>query len=131
MRVKAQAVKCFLEKHTFTFFTPNRGSTYLASLADQEIALHKAELLPILGRKGHLGKLRQIEDAPPHVAISEVRIVAVASLLAPVKHLPEATIAEVAKLTLPPGKASFDVVVACEDEAGEDLDVPLVTIQCA
>jgi len=39
--------------------------------------------------------------------------------------------AEVAKLTLPPGKASFDVVVACEDEAGEDLDVPLVTIQCA
>jgi len=39
--------------------------------------------------------------------------------------------AEVAKLTLPPGKASFDVVVACEDEAGEDLDVPLVTFLCA
>ena len=37
---------------------------------------------------------------------------------------------EVAKLDLPDGgRRKFDVVVACEDEEGEDLDVPLVTIE--
>lgn len=38
---------------------------------------------------------------------------------------------EVAKLVLPPGRGHFDVVVACEDEEGEDLDVPLVSIKIA
>ena len=27
------------------------------------------------------------------------------------------------------GRSHFDVVVACEDEDGEDLDVPLVSIK--
>jgi ubiquitin-activating enzyme E1 len=31
--------------------------------------------------------------------------------------------------TLPPGRRHFDVVAACEDEEGEDLDVPLVSIR--
>eukprot|EP00882_Tetradesmus_deserticola_P019915 GHRQ01021466.1.p2 GENE.GHRQ01021466.1~~GHRQ01021466.1.p2 ORF type:complete len:106 (+),score=18.45 GHRQ01021466.1:180-497(+) len=35
----------------------------------------------------------------------------------------------VAKQVLPPGRRHFDVVVACEDEEGEDLDVPLVSIR--
>ena len=38
---------------------------------------------------------------------------------------------EVAKLVLPPGRGHFDIVVACEDEEGEDLDVPLVSIKIA
>ena len=38
---------------------------------------------------------------------------------------------EVAKLALPPGRGHFDVVVACEDDEGEDLDVPLVSIKIA
>ncbi|GBG00467.1 ubiquitin-activating enzyme E1, partial [Raphidocelis subcapitata] len=35
----------------------------------------------------------------------------------------------VAKQELPPNRAHFDVVVACEDDEGEDVDVPLVSIQ--
>ncbi|KDD76299.1 ubiquitin-activating enzyme e1, partial [Helicosporidium sp. ATCC 50920] len=35
----------------------------------------------------------------------------------------------VAKMEIPEGKNHFDVVVACEDEDGEDLDVPLVSIK--
>lgn len=35
----------------------------------------------------------------------------------------------VAKLTVPPWRDHFDVVVACEDEEGEDMDVPLVSIR--
>lgn len=35
----------------------------------------------------------------------------------------------VAKLTIPPWRNHFDVVVACEDEEGEDMDVPLVSIR--
>ena len=35
----------------------------------------------------------------------------------------------VAKMELPDWRNHFDVVVACEDEEGEDLDVPLVSIK--
>ncbi|KAK9812201.1 hypothetical protein WJX73_003893 [Symbiochloris irregularis] len=35
----------------------------------------------------------------------------------------------VAKVAIPANRAHFDVVVACEDEEGEDLDVPLVSIE--
>jgi ubiquitin-activating enzyme E1 len=35
----------------------------------------------------------------------------------------------VAKMQIPPSRKHFDVVVACEDEEGEDLDVPLVSIK--
>ncbi len=35
----------------------------------------------------------------------------------------------VAKQTLPDDRRHFDVVVACEDEEGEDVDVPLVSIK--
>lgn len=35
----------------------------------------------------------------------------------------------VAKQTIPDNRNHFDVVVACEDEDGEDLDVPLVSIK--
>lgn len=35
----------------------------------------------------------------------------------------------VAKQTLTDDRRHFDVVVACEDEEGEDLDVPLVSIR--
>lgn len=35
----------------------------------------------------------------------------------------------VAKMELPEWRNHFDVVVACEDEEGEDLDVPLVSIK--
>ncbi len=35
----------------------------------------------------------------------------------------------VAKIELPAYRNHFDVVVACEDEEGEDLDVPLVSIK--
>lgn len=35
----------------------------------------------------------------------------------------------VAKQEIPDWRKHFDVVVACEDEEGEDLDVPLVSIQ--
>lgn len=35
----------------------------------------------------------------------------------------------VAKMEIPPGRSHFDIVVACEDEEGEDLDVPLVSIK--
>ena len=38
-------------------------------------------------------------------------------------------VAEVCKLEVPPSRRHFDVVVACEDEEGEDVDVPLVSIQ--
>jgi ubiquitin-activating enzyme E1 len=36
---------------------------------------------------------------------------------------------EVCKLEVPPSRRHFDVVVACEDDAGEDVDVPLVSIR--
>ena len=35
---------------------------------------------------------------------------------------------EVAKVEVPPKRRHLDVVVACEDEEGEDIDVPLVSI---
>ena len=35
----------------------------------------------------------------------------------------------VAKLQIPENRKHFDVVVACEDEEGEDVDVPLVSIE--
>ncbi|XP_002982764.2 ubiquitin-activating enzyme E1 2 [Selaginella moellendorffii] len=35
---------------------------------------------------------------------------------------------EVAKLDIPPNRKHFDVIVACEDDEGEDWDVPLVSI---
>lgn len=35
----------------------------------------------------------------------------------------------VAKVSIPASRAHFDVVVACEDDEGEDLDVPLVSIE--
>jgi ubiquitin-activating enzyme E1 len=35
---------------------------------------------------------------------------------------------DIAKLDLPPNRHHFDIVVACEDDEGEDLDVPLVSI---
>ncbi len=35
----------------------------------------------------------------------------------------------VAKMEIPAYRHHFDVVVACEDEEGEDLDVPLVSIK--
>lgn len=35
----------------------------------------------------------------------------------------------VAKMQVPEWRRHFDVVVACEDEEGEDLDVPLVSIR--
>lgn len=38
-------------------------------------------------------------------------------------------VATVAKIEIPANRAHFDIVVACEDEEGEDLDVPLVSIK--
>ena len=35
----------------------------------------------------------------------------------------------VAKLEIPDGRKHFDIVVACEDDDGEDVDVPLVSIE--
>ena len=35
----------------------------------------------------------------------------------------------VAKMDIPAYRSHFDVVVACEDEEGEDMDVPLVSIK--
>jgi ubiquitin-activating enzyme E1 len=35
----------------------------------------------------------------------------------------------VAKLDIPEGRKHFDIVVACEDNEGEDVDVPLVSIE--
>jgi ubiquitin-activating enzyme E1 len=35
----------------------------------------------------------------------------------------------VAKMDIPPHRSHFDVVVACEDEEGEDFDVPLLSIK--
>lgn len=35
----------------------------------------------------------------------------------------------VGKANLENGRPVFDVVVACEDEEGEDVDVPLVTVR--
>ena len=35
----------------------------------------------------------------------------------------------VAKMDIPAKRSHFDVVVACEDDEGEDLDVPLVSIK--
>ena len=38
-------------------------------------------------------------------------------------------VTEVAKLTIPETRNHFDIVVACEDAEGEDVDVPLVSIR--
>jgi ubiquitin-activating enzyme E1 len=38
-------------------------------------------------------------------------------------------VAEVAKLVVPASRRHFDIVVACEDEEGEDIDVPLVSVR--
>jgi ubiquitin-activating enzyme E1 len=38
-------------------------------------------------------------------------------------------VGSVAKMEIPANRNHFDVVVACEDEEGEDLDVPLVSIK--
>jgi ubiquitin-activating enzyme E1 len=38
-------------------------------------------------------------------------------------------VGSVAKQEIPSWRDHFDVVVACEDEEGEDLDVPLVSIK--
>eukprot|EP01018_Ginkgo_biloba_P004737 Gb_01549 [translate_table: standard] len=35
---------------------------------------------------------------------------------------------DIAKLEIPPNRRHFDIVVACEDEDGNDIDVPLVSI---
>ena len=35
----------------------------------------------------------------------------------------------IAKIEIPPQRSHFDVVVACEDDDGEDIDVPLLSIQ--
>lgn len=35
----------------------------------------------------------------------------------------------VAKMTIPAKRKHFDIVVACEDEEGEDIDVPLVSVK--
>lgn len=35
----------------------------------------------------------------------------------------------IAKTDLPKGRSCFDIVVACEDEDGEDVDAPLVSIK--
>lgn len=40
-----------------------------------------------------------------------------------------AVVLEVAKLVVPASRRHFDIVVACEDEEGEDIDVPLVSIR--
>ena len=40
-----------------------------------------------------------------------------------------ALVLSVAKITVPAYRKHFDVVVACEDDEGEDLDVPLVSIE--
>ena len=37
--------------------------------------------------------------------------------------------AYIAKLEIPDGRKHFDIVVACEDDDGEDVDVPLVSIE--
>jgi ubiquitin-activating enzyme E1 len=37
-------------------------------------------------------------------------------------------VATVAKMEVPAYRRHFDVVVACEDENGEDVDVPIVSI---
>lgn len=36
---------------------------------------------------------------------------------------------DIAKLEIPPSRRHFDIVVACEDEESNDLDVPLVSIR--
>ena len=38
-------------------------------------------------------------------------------------------VGSVAKMEIPAKRKHFDVVVACEDEEGEDLDVPLVSVR--
>lgn len=35
----------------------------------------------------------------------------------------------VAKQTIPSDRSHFDIVIACEDSEGEDLDIPLVSIK--
>ena len=38
-------------------------------------------------------------------------------------------VGSVAKVEIPAWRKHFDVVVACEDEEGEDIDVPLISIK--
>ena len=38
-------------------------------------------------------------------------------------------VGSVAKMEIPTWRKHFDVVVACEDDDGEDIDVPLISIQ--
>lgn len=38
-------------------------------------------------------------------------------------------VCSVAKAQIPSHRKYFDIVVACEDSEGEDLDVPLVSVQ--
>lgn len=40
-----------------------------------------------------------------------------------------ALVQDIAKLAIPNTRQHFDIVVACEDEEGEDIDVPLVSIK--
>lgn len=35
----------------------------------------------------------------------------------------------IAKQTIPPARSHFDVVIACENSDGDDLDIPLVSIK--
>jgi len=35
---------------------------------------------------------------------------------------------DIAKLEIPPNRRHFDIVVACEDDDGNDVDVPLISI---
>ena len=44
------------------------------------------------------------------------------------RHMSE-LVRSVAKTEIPAYRSHFDVVVACEDEDGEDMDVPLVSIR--
>ena len=38
-------------------------------------------------------------------------------------------VVSVAKMVIPADRRHFDIVVACEDDAGEDVDTPLVSVQ--
>lgn len=49
-----------------------------------------------------------------------------------VERLPKtmsSLVTSVAKTDIPGYRSHFDVVVACEDDEGEDMDVPLVSIK--
>lgn len=44
-------------------------------------------------------------------------------------HLPHVLEPQLSCNTIAGARKHFDIVVACEDEAGEDIDVPLVSIK--